>query len=210
MRVTTPKPGLLRIQHFSLDPQQAPTPAEDLLVFGFLVALCERLEAPGLQARPAGLTGWRRNQRAWRPGAWPSDVSTWGLCWQAMPTSPPAKPTHADPDLWIAQLQAQLSADPGRGWTVDTLARESASSPRTLQRRLAQRDLSFTQLLSAARLIGAARMLTMSNMPTAEVGYICGFADQAHFTRQFKQHTAMTPGLYRNEFALQSKLPPES
>jgi AraC-like DNA-binding protein len=38
-------------------------------------------------------------------------------------------------------------------------------------------------------------------MPTAQVGYVCGFADQAHFTRQFKRHTAMTPGLYRSEFA---------
>ena len=38
-------------------------------------------------------------------------------------------------------------------------------------------------------------------MSTAEVGYMCGFADQAHFTRQFKRHTAMTPALYRSEFA---------
>lgn len=202
MRVTQPEPGLLRIQHVSLDPRQAPTPAEDLLVFGFLVALCERLEAPGVQARPAGSSGWRRNQRAWGAGAWPGDVSTWELRWQARPASPVSEASHADPDHWIAQLQAQLAADPGRGWTVDILARATASSPRTLQRRLAQRGLSFTQLLSAARLTGAARLLTLSTMPTAEVGYVCGFADQAHFTRQFKQHTAMTPVLYRNAFAL--------
>lgn len=202
MRVAQPEPGLLRIQHVSLDPQQAPTPAEDLLVFGFLVALCERLEAPGLQARPAGWSGWRRNQRAWGAGAWPGDVSTWELRWQTMPANPVSEASHADPDRWIAQLQAQLTADPGRGWTVDLLAQATAASPRTLQRRLAQRGLSFTQLLSAARLTGAARLLAVGSMPTAEVGYVCGFADQAHFTRQFKQHTAMTPGLYRNTFAL--------
>jgi AraC-like DNA-binding protein len=202
VRVAQPEPGLLRIQHVSLDPRQAPTPAEDLLVFGFLVALCERLEAPGVQARPTGLAGWSRSQRAWRAHAWPNDVSTWELRWQARPASPVSEASHADPDHWIAQLQAQLAADPGRGWTVDTLARAAAASPRTLQRRLAQRGLSFTQLLSSARLTGAARLLTLSTMPTAEVGYVCGFADQAHFTRQFKQHTAMTPVLYRNAFAL--------
>ncbi len=42
-------------------------------------------------------------------------------------------------------------------------------------------------------------------MATAEVAYLCGFADQAHFTRQFKQHTAMTPGLYRDAFARRAK-----
>jgi AraC-like DNA-binding protein len=204
MRVAQPEPGLLRMQHVSLDPQHAPTPAEDLLVFGVLVALCERLEAPGLQARPAGSSGWRRHQRAWGAGAWPGDVSTWELRWQAMPASPVSEALHADPDHWIAQLQAQLTADPGRGWTVDMLAQATASSPRTLQRRLAQRGLSFTQLLSSARLTGAARLLTVGSMPTAEVGYVCGFADQAHFTRQFKQHTAMTPVLYRNAFALRA------
>ncbi len=204
VRVAQPEPGLLRIQHISLDPQQAPTPAEDLLVFGFLIALCEHLDTPGLQARPIGLTGWRRHQRAWGTGTWPADVSTWELRWQAMPASPPTEPPPTDPDRWIARLQALLAADPGRGWTVEALSRETASSSRTLQRRLAQRQSSFTQLLSAARLMGAARLLTAGAMPTAEVGYVCGFADQAHFTRQFKQHTAMTPGVYRNTFALQT------
>lgn len=201
MRVAMPEPGLLHIQHVSLDLHQAPTPAEDLLVFGFLVALCERLEAPGVQARPTGMADWSRSQRAWRVHAWPNDVSAWELRWQARPARPASEAPHADSDRWMAQLQARLHADPGCGWTVDTLAQAMASSPRTLQRRLAQRGVSFTQLLSSARLTGAARLLTVGSMPTAEVGYVCGFADQAHFTRQFKLHTAMTPVLYRNAFA---------
>lgn len=202
MRVTRTEPGLLQIRHVSLDPQRPPTPAEDLLVFGFVTALCERLDAPGLQARPTGVSVWSRSQRRWHAHPWPGDVSTWELRWQARPAvDPPTGIAHSDPDRWIAQLQARLAADPGRGWTVGALARDAASSPRTLQRRLALRGLSFTQLLSAARLTGAARLLTTGAMPTAEVGYVCGFADQAHFTRQFKQHTAMTPGVYRHAFA---------
>lgn len=201
MCVSRPEPGMLRIQHVSLHAQHPPTPAEDLLVFGFLVALCERLETPGVQARPAALPGWSRSQRAWRAHVWPSDVSAWELRWQAASVSAVVETLPADPDGWIAHLQARLAADPGRGWTVDALARTAASSPRTLQRRLALRGLCFTQLLSAARLSSAARLLAVSAMPTAEVGYVCGFADQSHFTRQFKHHTAMTPGLYRNAFA---------
>lgn len=200
VRMTQPEPGLLRLQHVSLDPLRPPTPAEDLLVFGFLVALCEVLRAPGVQARPAGQPLWSRSQGAWRAQAWPGDVSTWELRWQARPVSPLASNGPATPDGWVAHIQARLAADPGRGWTVGALARETASSPRTLQRRLADQGLSFTQLLSKARLTGAARLLAADSMPTAQVGYVCGFADQAHFTRQFKQHTAMTPGLYRSEF----------
>lgn len=200
VRVSRPGPGLLRLQHVSLDPRRPPTPAEDLLVFGFLVALCEHVQTPGVQARPVGQPVWSRSERAWRPHAWPQDVSTWELGWQAQPERAPAAEGPTTPEGWVAGLQARLAADPGRGWTVDVLARETASSPRTLQRRLADQGVSFTQLLSKARLAGAARLLAADSMPTAQVGYVCGFADQAHFTRQFKQHTAMTPGLYRSEF----------
>lgn len=206
VRVERREPGLLRVHHVSLDPRQPPTAAEDLLVFGLLTAVCERIEAPGLQARSIGVAGWSRSQRRWRTHAWPDDVSTWELRWQARPTSPPCSPTPGDSDRWIKQLQARLAADPGRGWTVDALARDSATSARTLQRRLTRRGMSFQQLLSTARLTGAARLLAASAMPTAEVGYVCGFSDQAHFTRQFKQHTAMTPAVYRGAFAVSAGL----
>jgi AraC-like DNA-binding protein len=203
-RVIQPEPGWLRIQHISLDPHQAPTPAEDLLVFGLLVALCERLETRDVQARPTALRGWSRSERAWRPHAWPHDVSVWDLRWQAACANPVVEAPPTDVDGWIAHLQARLAADPGRSWTVQALALAAASSPRTLQRRLALRQLSFTQLLCDARLTSAARLLAVSALPTAEVGYVCGYADQAHFTRQFKHHTAMTPGSYRNAFALRA------
>jgi hypothetical protein len=172
VRVSQPGPGLLRLRHVSLDPLRPPKPAEDLLVFGFLVALCEVLRTPGVQARPAGQTVWHRSQGAWHPHAWPTEVSTWELRWQARPERPPTELGQVTPEGWVAHLQARLAADPGRGWTVDALAREAASSPRTLQRRLADQGLSFTQLLSRARLAGAARLLAADSMPTAQVGYV--------------------------------------
>jgi AraC-like DNA-binding protein len=36
----------------------------------------------------------------------------------------------------------------------------------------------------------------------AEVGFLCGYSDQPHFTRDFQMRVGMTPGRYRQEFAV--------
>jgi AraC-like DNA-binding protein len=43
--------------------------------------------------------------------------------------------------------------------------------------------------------------LLHSEAPLAEVGFLCGFSDQAHFTRAFKRQVGLTPARYRTEFA---------
>ena len=44
-----------------------------------------------------------------------------------------------------------------------------------------------------------ARTLLRRGEPLAEVALASGFADQAHFQRQFKRRVAATPGHYRNQ-----------
>jgi AraC-like DNA-binding protein len=69
-----------------------------------------------------------------------------------------------------------------------------------LQRRLTEAGTSFSCLWTEVRLAQSARMLVGGREPMAQVGYLCGFADQAHFTRSFKRFTAMTPVVYRAQF----------
>jgi AraC-like DNA-binding protein len=95
-----------------------------------------------------------------------------------------------------------LAADPGRAWTVAALAQEVACSPRHLQRQLQAQQVSFSALLSQARLTHAAKHLVSTPQSAAEIGYACGYADQAHFNREFKRHTAFTPLAYRAHFAV--------
>lgn len=48
------------------------------------------------------------------------------------------------------------------------------------------------------RRIRAARALLEKGAPIADTAFDCGFADQAHLTRQFKARTGVTPAVYRN------------
>ena len=47
------------------------------------------------------------------------------------------------------------------------------------------------------RRIRAARALLEKGAPIADTAFDCGFADQAHLTRQFKARTGVTPAVYR-------------
>ncbi|MDM5121334.1 AraC family transcriptional regulator [Aeromonas rivipollensis] len=55
------------------------------------------------------------------------------------------------------------------------------------------------------RRIRHARTLLKQGQPLAEVALASGFADQAHFQRQFKRRVAATPGQYRTQLARQAE-----
>ncbi|MFM5857446.1 helix-turn-helix domain-containing protein [Aeromonas rivipollensis] len=55
------------------------------------------------------------------------------------------------------------------------------------------------------RRIRHARSLLRQGTPLAEVALASGFADQAHFQRQFKRLVAATPGQYRTQLARQAE-----
>lgn len=187
----------MRLRHVSLDALRPPSTGEDLLVFGLLIALLEMLGAQALAARPAGSAAPWRAQGRWQSTAPFPDVACWELRWQDMANSAPAPAGPADADL----AHRLLAADPGRPWTLRALAEDMALSTRSLQRRLSDQRCTFSALLRQVRLAHSARLLTGSKAPPAQIGYLCGFADQAHFTREFKRHAALTPARFRQEFA---------
>ena len=190
----------LVLRHLSLDAGHPPVAAEDLLVLGLLVALIDRIGALGLQAQVVGDRGWRRQAGSWAELTLPQDVSRWALTWQLGARASATR--LEDADDWVTTAHRVLAADAGRRWTLQTPAREMDSSPRSLQRRLSTGGGSFSALLCSVRLAQSARLLVQTRRQPAEIGYVCGFADQAHFTREFKRYSALTPGKYRQEFAI--------
>lgn len=189
------------LHHVSLHPSEAPTPAEDLLVFGLLVGLLQRIGTVELRARFAGDAAWRHRSGDWVDTTVPADTARWELAWRQPAVRAPAAaaPAIATPDA----ARAALAADCAATWTLPRLAAALGLAPRTLQRRLTDAGTSFSTLWTEVRLARSAHLLTAGREPAAQVGYLCGFADQAHFTRRFKLFTAMTPAVYRAQFRAQ-------
>ncbi|AXQ99131.1 helix-turn-helix domain-containing protein [Pseudoalteromonas piscicida] len=76
------------------------------------------------------------------------------------------------------------------------VAKWLALSTRSLQRRLKEKNTNFAVLLQQVRVQKASQMLLSNTTSFAEVGFVCGFSDQAHFSRIFKKWTGMSPKQY--------------
>lgn len=176
--------GWMRLRHASTMAGEPPLPAEDLLVWGLLVALLRRIGTAAVAHDLAGRSeATELVQIRWQP---------------AVPAAGRMPPAAADT---VAAARARLAADCAAPWSLARLAADLGLAPRTLQRRLAGEGSHFSALWTEVRLAASARMLADGAESTAQIGYLCGFADQAHFTRCFRRHTALTPARYRSEFA---------
>lgn len=205
IRWSEPAPGELLLSHRALDSDKPPTPEESLLILALLTKLCEMTGVRGLLAGPEDDEPWRRDGE-WRdaPGVAPNP--TWRLRYDPGTHEKarnaallPCEPTSSE-EL-PRRIRDLLAADPCRNWALATLASTLATSPRTLQRSLRRAGSSLTQVSAETRMEAAAELLSRSRLGLAEIGFTCGFADQAHFTRAFKRFSAFTPAAYRSDFS---------
>lgn len=95
------------------------------------------------------------------------------------------------------RLHDLLGTDPGQVWTLAQVARELNLPPRSMQRELRQDGHSFSTIVRSVRTREAARRLRDTEQKLADIGYCCGYSDQAHFQRDFRRATNMTPNEYR-------------
>ena len=81
--------------------------------------------------------------------------------------------------------------------SIDTIAELAGCTTRTLQRRLKEYQVSYTDLLNEARMQYACSNLMFTDAKITEIAQQLGYNDTAHFTRAFKRWTEMTPSQYR-------------
>jgi AraC-like DNA-binding protein len=77
--------------------------------------------------------------------------------------------------------------------SLEEIAANFNSSPRTLQRKLQEEGVSFQQLADSVRKSIAMHYLQSGNYPVKEVSYILGYNELSAFTRAFKRWTGKTP-----------------
>ena len=92
---------------------------------------------------------------------------------------------------------AILDQLPDHTLTEDEAAASQNMSLRTFQRRLEDEGTRFRALLDQTRAERAESLLGDPACSLSEVGYYCGFSEQASFSRAFKRWTGQTPSDYR-------------
>lgn len=98
-------------------------------------------------------------------------------------------------DLNAALVRSLHNGEP----TLERVAERMAMSPRTLQRRLGDRDLNFQHLLDRTRAELARGYLLEGNLSLSEIALLLGYSEQSAFNRAFKRWTGQTPRTLRKQ-----------
>jgi AraC-like DNA-binding protein len=104
----------------------------------------------------------------------------------------------------VAQVRKAIEAElRGGDPKLETVARQLAMSPRTLQRRLRDQGVMFNDILDEMRFRAAKSYLAQRDVAGTEVAYLLGFAEQSSFNHAFKRWAGLTPTEYRRQVAIQ-------
>lgn len=105
---------------------------------------------------------------------------------------------HLDKKNVVARCQAHLLDQLCSGEiSEDGMAAQLHMSRRTLQRKLAEADLTYQKLVDDTRQDLAMRHLEDPRHSITDVTFLLGFSQQSAFTRAFKRWTGMAPSEYR-------------
>jgi AraC-like DNA-binding protein len=114
-----------------------------------------------------------------------------------------ALPSNLEPAL----RRLILGHLPGGVPSLERLADLVGLRPRTLQRRLSERQTSLSTLVDDARREIALRILNSSEGSVGRAARNCGYADTSNFTRAFYRWVGCSPRAYRQQRAMLCTLP---
>lgn len=115
--------------------------------------------------------------------------------------TPPLDPPHLSGRRYTAeltQLRTSLFSNPSAGTTVESLASRIGLSGSYLQALYkTEFGTAIGEDIIRGRIGRAKYLLANSETPIASVAEASGYRCEAHFMRQFKRQTGMTPGEFR-------------
>lgn len=105
---------------------------------------------------------------------------------------------RADPERFITSIREHIRMRLGQAeLSITRVAQELDMSVGAFQRRLKAHDVSFQDLVRAARQELALHYVRSSDMRLTEVALALGYSEQSAFSRAFRQWTGMSPQRYR-------------
>jgi AraC-like DNA-binding protein len=210
LRIAAQGDQWLELTHGGVSENIFPSLYESLVVFGVIAALLQARGVRGLEVRAGKLKVFpEAKRRGLKKLPVVDPLRTWRLSWQDFQgrstvdrSAGGAEDLYAYSD-WPHWQQRLVDHIVGR--LIDIPSATDAAlglgvSLRTLQRDLKQRDLTFSELVGECRARKAALHLIECELPLAEVGFLCGYSDQAHFTREFGKRVGIPPQKYRMAF----------
>lgn len=88
---------------------------------------------------------------------------------------------------------------PGGKASLEAVARRLDLSPRTLQRKLANAEAGFGDLLDATCRELAMRYVLGTHLPIARIAQLLGYSESAAFTRSYQRWNRMSPRRHRQK-----------
>lgn len=109
-----------------------------------------------------------------------------------------ARPAKSRPPSWLESARSRLHTDPTHPQAVGGLAAAAGVHPVYFARAFRQYyRCTVREYIRHLRVLNAADLLAVGDMPLAQVALEAGFADQPHFCRVFHRETGTTPSAYR-------------
>ncbi len=192
-----------------------PLPEEELFLCGMLMNLLERIGCEGLEVQwlatsSQDLSKILKSMDLSAPEY--VENSRWRFVWHgqkikghiegldeflfryAEPFRLPSKVNLID------MVEKILSIDLGAKPSMEVMAEMLGMSVRSFQRKMREEGTTYTRLCNDLRIKVASRMLRQSEVTVTEVGFVCGFRDSSHFSREFKKVQQVSPKRYREMF----------
>ena len=122
-----------------------------------------------------------------------SVIRAWGLHGCA----PDGWPSRTN-DPYLDRVVEAIHADPGRGWTIEDLARAGAMSRSVFAARFrSATGISPANYVTEVR-IRSAQDLLARGLGVSEVSRAIGYGSDEGFSRAFRRHVGQTPSVWRS------------
>lgn len=100
--------------------------------------------------------------------------------------------------VWVAEIRALLHDEPFEKHTLGSLASTVAIHPVHLSRDFHKYfHCGLGDYIRKIKVEKSLAMIADRKLDLTDIAFACGFADQSHFTRRFKEINGLTPSEYR-------------